>query len=157
MDFFMLYVYRVLCDLPEPNSKEFQAMTADRVRVCAEFAKRSSPLLMRLHNSTSVTQINSLPEHSRCAVTGVALGRHAGAQLVSDDFHVCLSSETLTQWFHYFRLRHFPRFVCGLVFEWLQKQPWYVHARTFEISRLMNSHWTHTYKTMYKDSVRALS
>ena len=157
MDFFIVYVYKVLCDLPEPNSKEFQAMTDERVRVCSAFAKRSSPLLMKLHRCNEVRQINSVPEHSRCAVMGVQLNRHSGVQLVSEDFHICLSTPIMQKWFHYFRLRHFPRYMCGLVLEWLKREPWFSHHRTFDPSRLLSSHWVHTYKKMYKESITALS
>lgn len=153
----MLYVYKVLCELPEPNSKEFQAMTSERARVCSEYAKRSSPLLMKLHRSSEVRQINGVPENSRCAVTGVPLNRHSGVQLISDEFHICVDAQVMHKWFHYFRLRHFPMYVCGLVLEWLKRQPWFVHHHTFDPSRLMTSHWVHTYKKMYKESVTALS
>ena len=60
MDFFMTYVYRVLCGLPEPHSREMQAMTDERVRVCLNY-KMSSPILMHLHKSLTVKQLNSIP------------------------------------------------------------------------------------------------
>ena len=157
IDFFIVYVFKVLCNLPEPNCKDMQAMTAERVRVCSEFAKRSSPLLMKLHRSEHVTQLNSVPENSRCAVTGVHLERNNGVQILSDTFHVCVHADVMNKWFHYFRLRHFPHYMCGLILEWVKRQPWYLHNRNIDISALSGSHWVHTYKRMYAESIAVLS
>ncbi len=155
IDFFIVYVFKVLCNLPEPNNKDMQAMTAERVRVCAAFAKKSSDILMRLHRSENVTQINSVPENARCCVTGVPL--ETGVQLIGDDFHVCLHVDVMQKWFHYFRLRHFPLYMCGLIRDWIKRQPWYVHTHNIDISQLTGSHWVHTYKRMYAESVAALT
>ena len=69
MDFFIVYVYKVLCGQPEPNTKEMQAMTDERVRVCVKFAKKSSPHLLTLHSCTEVIQINKVPILSPAAQT----------------------------------------------------------------------------------------
>jgi hypothetical protein len=156
MDFFMVYVYKMLTAQQEPNSKEMQAMTQERVRVCAAFAKKASPHLMRLHESTSVTQSNSVPLHSRCCSTGRVLNSANGVQLDMDGFSVCVHSEVLEKWFHYFRLRHFPKYMCGLIFEWVKEQPWYLESQEFNIYRLATSHWAATYKKIYKESVQSL-
>ena len=41
MDFFISYVCKVIYGQPEPNSKEMQEMTDERVRVCTDFSKRA--------------------------------------------------------------------------------------------------------------------
>ncbi len=156
MDFFLSYVYKVLCAQQEPNSKEMQTMTDERVRVCAAFAKKASPHLMRLHDSTLVIQSNSVPLYARCCSTGRALNNSNGVQLNMDGFCVCVHSDILEKWFHYFRLRHFPRYMCGQIFEWIKTQPWYLENQTFDIYRLTASHWAHTYKKMYRESVQSL-
>lgn len=155
IDFFIVYIYKVLCDLPEPNNKDMQAMTSERVRACTLFAKKSSPILLKLHRSKCVTQVNSVPENSRCCVTGVLL-EGAGVQLIGEEFHVCVHTEIVHKWFHYFRLRHFPQYMCGIVREWIKRQPWYVHTHNVDISHLTGSHWVHTYKRMYTESLVAL-
>ena len=132
-------------------------MTKERARVCSDFAKKSSPLLLKLHECASVIQVNNVPENSRCAVTGVQLTRFSGAQLVTENMHICLDTSVMYKWFHYFRLRHFPRYMCGLILDWLKCQPWFVHTRTLDSTRLITSHWVHTYKKMYSESVIALS
>jgi len=154
MDFFITYVYKVLCGQPEPNTKELQTMTNERVSICGEFVNKSCPELMYIHNSTKVTQTNSVPLHSRCCSTKKILNSCNGVQLVTDDIHVCVHRSVAVQWYHYYRLRHFPKFICGLVLEWLKAQPWYLHGQTFNISRLINSHWVNTYKIMYKESIQ---
>lgn len=150
-------MYRVLCGLPEPNSKEMQAMTDERVRVCLKYAESSSPVLSHLHKTNTVEQINTIPLHSRCCVTGKQLDNGSGVQLIMQDLHVCVSMDTMKEWFHYFRLRHFPKYVCGLIREWVVKQPWYVQTREFDQNRLIASHWTKTYKKMYNESVQYLT
>lgn len=152
----MNYVYRALCKLPEPSSREMQAMTDERVRVCLRYAKASDPILMHLHNSLNVEQINSIPLHSRCCFTGEMLEKGTGVQLILDDAHVCVSMETLKDWFHYYRLRHFPLFMCGLIRQWCKTQPWYIENGEFDENRLIHSHWAKTYKQMYSDSVQHL-
>ena len=156
MDFFMTYVYKVLSGQPEPNTKELQAMTNERVKVCSEFMQKSCPELMYVHNSTSVTQINSVPIHARCCSTGKALDSTNGVQLVMKDIHVCVHIDIAVQWYHYYRLRHFPKFMCGLVLEWLKEQPWYMYNKNFDSSRLLNSHWVKSYKFMYNESIQNL-
>lgn len=156
MDFFLIYVYKVLCAQQEPNCKEMQAMTAERVRVCSSFAKKSSPHLMQLHESTTVTQSNSVPLHSRCCSTGRVLNNTNGAQIDMDGVCVCVHSDVLIKWFHYFRLRNFPKYMCGLIFEWVKQQPWYLESQNFDIYRLTSSHWNCTYKKMYTKSVQIL-
>lgn len=156
MDFFMVYVYKVLCAQQEPNSKEMQAMTDERVRVCSAFARKSSPHLMRLHESTKVVQRNSVPLHSRCCSSGRTLNNATGVQLDMDGFTVCVHSDILQKWFNYFRLRHFPKYMCGLVFEWVKEQAWYLENQNFDIYRLTTSHWATTYKKMYKESIQSL-
>ena len=157
MDYFLVYVYKVLCAQQEPNSKEMQTMTEQRVKICAAFAKKSSPHLMRLHDSTMVIQHNNVPLHSRCCSTGRTLNNANGVQLELDGFSVCVHSDILEKWFHYFRLRHFPKYMCGLIFEWVKEQPWYLESENFDIYRLTTSHWATTYKKMYKESVQSLS
>ena len=156
MDFFLVYCYKLLTAQQEPNSKEMQALTEERVRVCAAFAKKSSPHLMRLHDSTLVTQTNAVPLHSRCCATGKALNSANGAQLIMDDFCVCVHSDVLEKWFHYFRLRHFPKYICGLIFTWIKEQPWFIENQNFDLYRLTTSHWSSTWKKIYKKSVQSL-
>ena len=156
MDFFMTYVYRVLCGLPEPNSREMQAMTDERVRVCLKYARISSPILTYLHKTNTVTQLNSIPLHSRCCSTGKQLTKGSGVQLILDDTHVCVDMITLKEWFHYFRLRNFPQYMCGLIREWVIQQPWYIETAEFDHNRLLSSHWINTYKTMYNESLQYL-
>lgn len=156
MDFFITYIYKVVCGQPEPNTKELQAMTNERVKVCAAFMEKSCPELLYIHNSTEVTQINSVPLHSRCCSTGKLLDSTNGVQLIMKDLHVCVHSDIAVKWHHYYKLRHFPKYMCGLVLEWLKEQPWYMHGKIFNISRLMNSHWLNTYKTMYRESIQNL-
>jgi len=156
MDFFMVYVYKILTNQQEPNSKDMQSMTNNRVRVCAAFAKKASSHLMRLHESQTVVQTNSVPLHSRCCSTGRALNNANGVQLNMDGFCVCVHADTLQKWFNYFRLRHFPRYMCGLIFEWVKKQPWYLENQNFDIYRLTTSHWATTYKKMYTESLQIL-
>ena len=156
MDFFMTYVYRVLCGLPEPHSREMQAMTDERVRVCLNYAKMSSPILMQLHKSLTVEQLNSIPLHSRCCSTGKQLTKGSGVQLILDDMHVCVDMCTLKEWFHYFRLRNFPLYMCGLIREWAIKQPWYIESAEFDQNRLIASHWVQTYKELYNESLQYL-
>ena len=157
MDYFMIYVYRVLCGQQEPNCRDMQAMTDERVRVCTAFAKRSSPLLHRLHTSADVVQTNCVPLHSRCCSTGKSLNDGNGVQLNMDGFCVCVHSDVLVKWFHYFRLRHFPKYMCGVIFEWIKEQPWYLEKKTFDIYRLTSSHWVSTYKKAYKESIQMLT
>ena len=152
----MTYVYKVVCGQPEPNTKELQAMTNERVKICTAFVEKSCPELMYIHNSLSVSQINSVPMQSRCCSTGKRLDSSNGVQLMTNDLHICVHVDVAQKWYHYFRLRHFPRYMCGLVLEWLKEQPWYMHGETFNASRLMNSHWTNTYKIMYKESIQYL-
>ena len=116
----MVYVYKVLCAQQEPNCKEMQAMTQERVRVCTTFAKKASPHLMQLHDSTTVIQRNSVPLHSRCCSTGRVLNSANGVQLEMDDLSVCVHSDVLEKWFHYFRLRHFPKYMVGIIWEWVK-------------------------------------
>lgn len=156
MDFFMTYVCKVICGQPEPNSKEMQEMTDERVRMCTEFSKRACPELKHLHNANKVTQINSVPLHSRCCSTKKALNNMNGVQLIMDDIHVCVHADIAVKWYHYFRIRHFPMFMCGLIVEWLKEQPWYIMHGQFNSSRLMNSHWVNTYKRLYKESIHIL-
>lgn len=156
MDFFMIYVYKVLCGQQEPNCREMQNMTDERVHVCTSFAKQASPLLQKLHDSTVVVQTNYVPLHSRCCSTGKNLNSANGVQLNIDGFCVCLHAEVLQKWFHYFRLRHFPKYMCGIIFEWVKEQPWYVETKLFDIYRLTSSHWATTYKTMYRESIQRL-
>ena len=156
MDFFISYVYKVICGQPEPNTKEMQEMTDERVRVCTEFSKKACPELKYLHNASDVTQINSVPLHSRCCSTKKLLNSMNGVQLVMGDVHVCVHADIAVKWFHYFRVRHFPRFMCGLIVEWLKEQPWYVSNEQFHSSRLMNSHWVNTYKRLYRESIQIL-
>ena len=152
----MVYVYKLLTAQQEPNSRELQSMTTERVRVCAAFAQKASPLLMRLHESTTITQSNCIPLHSRCCATGKALNSANGVQLNMDGFCVCVHVQVLEKWFNYFRLRHFPKYMCGLIFEWVKEQPWYLENQNFDIYRLTTSHWVSTYKKMYKESVQSL-
>ena len=156
MDFFISYVYKVICGQPEPNTKEMQEMTDERVRVCTHFSKRACPELKHLHNATNVTQINSVPLHSRCCSTKKVLNSMNGVQLVMDDVHICVHSDIAVKWYHYFRVRHFPRFMCGLIVQWLKEQPWYIPHEQVSSSRLLNSHWVNTYKRLYKESIQIL-
>lgn len=156
IDFFINYVFKVLCGLPEPSSKDMQDMTKERVQACTGFAQRSSPLLMKLHRAEHVVQLSSVPEQSRCAVTGVALTRQTGVQLMCKEFHICVHTDIMNKWFHYFRLRYFPKYMCGLILDWIKCQPWHMHDRNLDISHLMNSHWVHTYKRMYAESLTVL-
>ncbi len=156
MDFFITYVYKVICGQPEPNTKEFQAMTNERVKVCGKFMENSCPQLMYIHNSSHVRQVNAVPLYSRCCSTGKMLDNKNGVQIITGDVHMCIHADIAVKWFHYYRLRHFPKFICGLVLQWLKEQPWYLHGETFNISRLMNSHWSNTYKLMYKESIQNL-
>jgi hypothetical protein len=156
MDFFILYIYKVICGQPEPNTKELQAMTNERVKICSGFMKKSCPELLYIHNSTGVTQINSVPLHSRCCSTGKVIDSNNGVQLITKDLHVSVLRDVAVKWYHYYRLRHFPKYMCGVVLDWLKQQPWYLHGETFTMSRLMNSHWVITYKTMYKESIQNL-
>ena len=152
----MLYVYKVLTAQLEPNSKDMQIMTDERVRVCAAFAKKSSPHLLRLHSTSEVKQTNIVPLHSRCCSTGRSLNNENGVQLILDGFCVCVHIDILKKWFHYFRLRHFPRYMCGLILEWVKKQPWYLENQQFDIYRISSSHWASTYKKMYTESIQNL-
>jgi len=152
----MTYVYRHLCGQTEANSKEMQAMTDERVRVCLNYANISSPILMHLHKTNTVEQINSIPLHSRCCCTGKKLDRGSGVQLIMDDMHVCVDIEIMKEWFHYFRLRNFPLYITGLVRQWAIAQPWYVASLEFDQNRLITSHWTKTYKQMYSESLQYL-
>ena len=155
MDFFIVYVYKVLCGQPEPNTKEMQAMTDERVSVCVNFAKKSSPHLLSLHHCTEVVQINEVPILSHCCSTGKRLNDD-GVQLKMGELLVCLHRDVAVKWFHYYRLRHFPKFMCGLIYEWVKSQPWYFEEKVFDIYRLQNSHWVSTYKKMYAESVQSL-
>lgn len=154
MDFFIVYVYKVLCGQPEPNTKEMQTMTDERVSACVKFAKKSSSYLLVLHDCTNVQQINSVPLFSHCCSSGRRL--NDGVQLIMGDTHVCLHRDVAKKWFHYYRLRHFPKFVCGLILEWIKIQPWYFENKVFDIYRLLNSHWPDTYKKMYRESLQIL-
>ena len=156
MDFFITYVYKVLCGQPEPNTKELQTMTNERVSICSEFMNKSCPELLYIHNAKEVTQINSVPLQSRCCSTHKLLDSSNGVQLITGDIHICVHRNVAVQWYHYYRIRHFPKFICGLVLEWLKVQPWYLHEQTFHVSRLLNSHWANTYKIMYKESIQRL-
>lgn len=156
MDFFISYVFKVICGQPEPNSKEFQSMTAERVKICKAFMEKSCPDLIHIHRATTITQMNSVPNQSRCCSSGKPVDSKNGVQLITDDAHLCVHSTVAMKWHHYFRLRHFPKFICGLVLAWLKEQPWYLHGETFDISRLMSSHWVNTYKTMYRESIQYL-
>jgi len=156
MDFFIIYLYKVVSGQPEPNSKEMQAMANERVKVCLKFMEKSSPELLSIHNAMSITQVNSVPRHSRCCSTGKILDSQNGVQIIADGLHVCVHSDVAIKWYHYYRLRHFPRFLCGLLLNWLKVQPWYVLGETFNISRIMNSHWSNTYKVMYRESIQYL-
>jgi hypothetical protein len=155
MDFFVVYVYKVLCGQPEPNTKEMQTMTDERVSACVNFAKKSSPHLLTLHHCTKVIQINSVPLLSHCCSTGKRLNED-GVQLIMGDSHVCLHRDIAAKWFHYYRLRHFPKFMCGLILEWIKDQPWYFENKVFDVYRLLNSHWVDTYKRMYAESLQIL-
>lgn len=156
MDFFVTYIYKVLCGQPEPNTKELQNMTNERVKVCGNFMENSCPELMYIHNSSYVKQMNSVPLNSRCCSSGKALVSTNGVQIITNDVHLCVHTDVAVKWFHYYRLRHFPKFMCGLVLKWLKEQPWYLHGETFSASRLLNSHWVNTYKIMYKESIQSL-
>lgn len=156
MDFFISYVYRALCGQSELISKEMQAMTDERVRVCLKYAQQSSPILMKLHSTNTVEQLNSIPIHSRCCCTGKKLEAGSGVQLILDDIHVCIGTDIMKEWFHYFRLRNFPLYITGLVRKWAIQQPWYVATLDLDQNRLIASHWTKTYKQMYSESVQYL-
>lgn len=157
MDFFIGYVYRVLSGLSKSsNCKEMQSMTDERARVCLEYAQKSPPALMHLHKTVNVRQINCVPLHSRCCCTGKELSCSSGVQLILDDVHVCVSLDVLQEWFHYFRLRHFPEYMCGLIQEWVMVQPWYIKTSELDHHKLLQSHWASTYKKMYNESLQYL-
>lgn len=156
MDFFLTYIYKVICGQPEPNTKEFQGMTDERVKICSAFMENSCPELLYIHNSTNVRQLTSVPLHSRCCSSGKLLDSKNGVQIITNDVHLCVHIDVAVKWFHYYRLRHFPKFMCGVVLEWLKEQPWYLHGENFNVGRLLNSHWANTYKIMYRESVQNL-
>lgn len=155
MQFVIIYAFKTICGLPAA-SKQMDKMTADRVKACAAYAKKESSVLMKIHHSDHITQLNSVPEGSRCAVTGKHLDYTNGVQLVMKDAHICIHTNKMQQWFHYFRIRHFPQYISGLIREWITKQPWYFMNKNIKLSQLTSSHWPDTILNMYKESMEAI-
>jgi len=131
------------------------AFAEERVQICAGYMKKTSPLLQLLHDSTDVTQLNSVPRGSRCAVTQQEL--HNGIQIITDKIHVCLHENIAQQWFHYFRIRHFPEYLCGVMRQWIKAQPWFAFQEHIDATTFINSHWIHTAEKMYQESKRILT
>lgn len=155
MNFLIAHCFKKLCGISS-SSKQLDKNTQERVNACAAFANKSSPLLMHLHNSISITQINSVPMGSRCAVTGKQLNASNGVQLIMDKAHLCLHNDVMMKWFHYYRIRHFPDYVCGIIRQWVKEQPWFIINKDIDLSRLMSSHWPNTVSRMYKESMHQI-
>jgi len=138
---------------PSPAvNKHMVKWTSLRAHLCAQFAKKMPPVFRDFHNSDVVQQINGVPENSVCVLNGDVI--QTGVQLKFNGRHICLKSSGL--WYHYFRVRHFPEFLCGLIRNWCLQQPWYTPSYT-TLSHISNSHWAHTAEQMWLDSSRAIT
>jgi len=83
-----------------------------RADTCAKIFPTFPPVFQDFHNATYVTQINGVPEGSKCAVSGEPLS--GGVQLKFNGRHICIHSTYYNVWYHYFRIRHFPCYIYQL-------------------------------------------
>jgi len=121
-----------------------------RASTCAKVAQKMPPVFRDFHAATTVQQINGVPENSVCTVDGdIIQSFQTGVQLKFKNRHICLKSSGL--WYHYFRIRHFPQLLCGLIRDWSIQQPWYTPMNT-TLLHITNSHWIHTAEQMWHDS-----
>ena len=136
--------------------KTLSVITEKRAQMCAAVAKVSSPLTMHIHNSTFVEQLIGTPNNSTCAVTQKRLHMKYGIQLKYDDAHVCVHPEVAELLYHYFTIRHFPRFMCGRVRAWLQTQPWFVGYIDADAQKQTRSHWEPIMRREFETSMAFL-
>ena len=83
-----------------------------RADLCAKIFPTFPHVFQDFHNATDVTQINGVPEGSKCVVTGEPL--NGGVQLKFKDRHVCIHTIYYNIWYHYFIIRHFPSYIYQL-------------------------------------------
>ena len=98
------------------NSNDIYKLNAwnssERADLCAKVFRTFPSIFKEFHDATYVTQINGVPEGSKCAVTGDQLS--GGVQLKFNNRHICLHSTYYNVWYHYFRIRHFPFYILHL-------------------------------------------
>ena len=100
------------CKKPTATLSEWRA--SERACLCASVCNSFPPVFRDFHKSCGVQQINGVPEGSSCVVSGELL--NDGMQLKFNNRHVCIHATHYNVWYHYFRVRHFPNYVCNNVY-----------------------------------------
>lgn len=121
--------------------KTLSVITDRRAKMCAEVANVASPLIMHIHNSINVEHSVGTPDNTVCAVTQKRLHNKHGVQLKYDHAHICVHPDVAELMYHYFCIRHFPRYMCGRVRDWLQLQPWFVGYIDADAQKITRAHW----------------
>jgi hypothetical protein len=129
------------CACSPTTYKTLSVITDQRAKMCAKVANVASPLTMHIHNSTNVEQFIGTPDNAVCIVTQQRLHNKYGVQLKYDNVHVCVHPDVAEIMYHYFCIRHFPRYMCGRVREWLQMQPWFAGYIDAKAQKITRAHW----------------
>ena len=153
-DYYELLVYCYETLWGRSNSKVHPPFTQLRVDICSRIHKKMPEVFQDFHNSRHVEQINGVPENSFCA--GCQQPVEQGIQLKFNNRHICLHTNELNIWYHYFRLRHFPEYICGLIHAWTQEQQWYQNQEEPTLGYITNSHWQRTIQHLWEESTQQL-
>lgn len=126
-------------------------ITHTRARLCAAVTAVMPPIFGEFHNSLAVEQISSVPEGALCVVDNTVIQN--GVQLKFGERHICLHNMYQPLWYHYFRLRHFPQLVLGMVSAWILTRTGAIKT----IQRDAVAQWSGTVYRMWRQSVESLT
>lgn len=130
-----------------------------RAHICGEAFNRPKykQILLTIHNSVTVKQVNSVPCNTTCAVDNVLMPlNQSGIQLIcqSDSnkvTHIVLQKKYQPFLNSYFKLRHFNEILQQEMRTFFISQPWYlpkIHQTYFLLQKLFASTFV---KRMHKD------
>jgi hypothetical protein len=166
VDVLLQWCVRQACVDVVASLRSIPTITHTRARLCAVMTALMPPIFGEFHNALTVEQISGVPEGARCVVDKTVI--HNGVQLKFGERHVCLHNMYQPLWYHYFRLRHFPQLILGIVSAWMQtpptratRAPTRAPPRTQDTIKTMQkhavAHWSNVVYRMWQQSVESLT
>jgi hypothetical protein len=153
-------------NIPQNVSRDCVTFNKSRADICARVFNHSKykRIIEFIHQSTSVQQINSVPENSTCSISDKIIPNvESGIQLIirSPDFlnHVTLQKQFQSVCFAYFKVRHFTSFIQMEIRQWLLDQSWYlpkIYKTNVLLQRLLLSSFCTRIYTHYMESIYIL-
>ena len=131
------YVIKMMSEDPLQVAPHIQRdclfMNKMRGETCANICMnpKLKPILLLLHNATSIDQVNSIPKNNKCFIDKKNIPKsNSGIQLIihSEDSknHLCIQKKYQQICYAYFKLRHFDQFIETYIKKWLSEQDWYI-------------------------------